>query len=60
MNINRHGHNSDLDFEEVDKQMTSFWKWWFRNFKLWFVFCGVLSIAFAGGILYTAWHFISK
>lgn len=60
MSINKYGHNSDIDFQEIDKQMFSFWKWWFSKFKLWFVFCGLLSLVFTGVIVYTAWHFISK
>lgn len=61
MTINRHGQNSEIELPKFEKQeIKSFAKAWFKLFGWWFVFCGIASLAFTGGLIYVAWHFISK
>ena len=60
MNIDRFGHNRDIEyhkFEQGTKKIT-------RNFLVGFGFWWVLSTLFSFGLLgvflYVAWHFLAK
>lgn len=65
MNIDRFGHNSDIEYHKFGQKASKvthnfFNRHFFTGFWILWVFSGLLSLGMLGAFLYVAWHFLAK